>query len=762
MPDQVTHSAADAQALGHAIDAIRQVAQDRNHRALVVLSGTAAWCQTQADLIAESPGAGVVEWPGRDGDEQASRKRHFIGKLGGELDTLIVPLPPGFDANRLAALSGMIRGGGLLVLLLTPELWNSVSRFDQRFIHTLHQPGIHWLQQNKPYRSASVAPATSSPGHELCLHEQHEAVAQLLQLHQSQARFAVVLHSDRGRGKSAALGQAAAHWLAAGEDVYLTGPSLASVAQVFRHAQAALATADLERGCLRHRHHVLQFLPPDVVHSHYAKIKCLLVDEAAAIPIPKLSDWLQHIPQLVFATTIHGYEGTGKGFLLKFAKVLQQYRPDGQTLTLQQPIRWARDDVLEHWLNQTFLLQCDIELHTSAVNSLQDTGAPLEAAIDKGLAAEYRDSGFATDSETSALSFVQNRDRQAAAPAEASGPSLAIQRYHSADLANDEALLQQIYGLLVNAHYRTTPKDLRYLLDSDAACIDVLWQGQQLLAAAWVIYEGDFEPMLADAVYLGTRRPPGHLLAQSLSYHCAIREAATYRYARIVRLAVHPQHQRQGLGSRLVQDIIRSETAVDAIGASFSASIEGLDFWQKNHFTPVRIGMSRHQASGEHSVMVLHPVSETGQVIMDKARQRMLDALSYHLEEPLADLDQALVSRLTDAEVRMNPALTADDWQELVLFAYAHRTYAEALGPLVKLAGRIATDNRLSTLQQKVLRDKVLAHQDWESVVRHTGVAGQKQGLQILRQAVRDTLPHYGPASIRRNIDWVCATIAVC
>ena len=171
MPDQVPNSGSETQALGHAIDAIRQAAQGRNHRALVVLSGTAAWCQMQASLIAASPGTGVVEWPGHDGDEQASRKRHFVGKLGGELDTLIVPLPPGFDANPLAALSGMIRGGGLLVLLLTPELWNSVSRFDQRFIHALHHPGIHWLQQNKPYRSASVTPASSSPGQELCLHE---------------------------------------------------------------------------------------------------------------------------------------------------------------------------------------------------------------------------------------------------------------------------------------------------------------------------------------------------------------------------------------------------------------------------------------------------------------------------------------------------------------------------------------------------------------------------------------------------------------
>jgi tRNA(Met) cytidine acetyltransferase len=263
------------------------------------------------------------------------------------------------------------------------------------------------------------------------------------------------------------------------------------------------------------------------------------------------------------------------------------------------------------------------------------------------------------------------------------------------------------------------------------------------------MYEGDFDQDLSDAVYLGIRRPQGHLLAQSLTYHCALQDAATYRYARIVRIAVHPQCQRQGLGSQLLQHIIQSETEVDAIGTSFSATPEGLDFWQQNDFIPVRIGMSRHQASGEHSVMLLHPVSEAGRAVTAKARNRMLDALPYHLQEPLADLDRELVRRLADTEMVINDDLSDDDWQELVLFVQASRTYAEALAPLMKLADlvqrEIGLEDLLTPQQRLLVIQKVLQHKPWEEVVASTGLHGQKQAIELLRGTYKRLLQYYGP-----------------
>ena len=769
-----------------ALNAIQQQAAHDNQRAVVVLSGEKTWCDEHASLITDNDVNSVVEWVGKDQDALAAHKQHFSAKLGREVDILIFPLTPGFDANRLTALSGMIRGSGLLVFLLTKELWNSASQFDQRFIHALHQSGGHWLQEGKVpadlkldsldslaqrtpsgfilctlpsgsrHQGNDGGEGTDTRGNdELFLQEQNELVNKIFQVNQTEDKTTIVIQSDRGRGKSASLGLAAAKWLVAGEDVYLTGPSLKSVEQVFWHAQQALTKAELSRGCLSYQSESLQFLPPDAVHTEYENITRLLVDEAAAIPIPKLTDWLQHIPQLVFSTTIHGYEGTGKGFLLKFGKVLDQQRPDWKKFILQHPIRWASDDFLEQWLNKTFLLDSDIKtFESSVIENVTPTVIPEMArildqsapTIDKTFADEYLDSGYDLDTENNP-SFPQRRE---------SSQHINLEHYNSYNLASDDDLLQQVYGLLINAHYRTTPKDLRYLLDTETASIYALWDGQTIIAAGWLMYEGEFDQDLSDAVYLGTRRPPGHLLAQSLTYHCAIQDAATYRYARVVRIAVHPQCQRQGLGSQLLQHIIKSESELDAIGTSFSATPEGLDFWQKNSFTAVRIGMTRHQSSGEHSVMLLHPVSEAGQSIMDNARNRMLDALLYHLQEPLADLGHELIERLSDTEATINKELSNADWQELVLFAYANRTYAEALGPLVKLANLSEdTSGVLTEVQQTLINAKVIQHKRWEEVVSSLNLDGQKHAVQILRSAVNAILQNKASKELMKKIDWV-------
>lgn len=44
----------------------------------------------------------------------------------------------------------------------------------------------------------------------------------------------------------------------------------------------------------------------------------LIVDEAAAIPGPLLRQLVTRFPRTLLTTTVQGYEGTGRGFLLKF------------------------------------------------------------------------------------------------------------------------------------------------------------------------------------------------------------------------------------------------------------------------------------------------------------------------------------------------------------------------------------------------------------------------------------------------------------
>ncbi len=68
----------------------------------------------------------------------------------------------------------------------------------------------------------------------------------------------------------------------------------------------------------------------------------LLVDEAAAIPLYLLNALFSHYHRLVFSSTLHGYEGAGRGFALKFNTVLADKKLLAKQLTLVEPIRWAK------------------------------------------------------------------------------------------------------------------------------------------------------------------------------------------------------------------------------------------------------------------------------------------------------------------------------------------------------------------------------------------------------------------------------------
>ena len=100
----------------------------------------------------------------------------------------------------------------------------------------------------------------------------------------------------------------------------------------------------------------LRFLPPDLLARAGPPADLLLVDEAAGIPAPLLQALLRRYPRIVFSSTVHGYEGTGRGFEIRFRKILDRLTPDWRALTLTTPIRWASDDPIEALAARALLL----------------------------------------------------------------------------------------------------------------------------------------------------------------------------------------------------------------------------------------------------------------------------------------------------------------------------------------------------------------------------------------------------------------------
>src|SRR5690606_17971146 len=82
---------------------------------------------------------------------------------------------------------------------------------------------------------------------------------------------------------------------------------------------------------------------PDALLASSRQADWLIVDEAAAIPGPLLEKLAVRFPRVLLTTTVQGYEGTGRGFLLKFCgrfAGLQRY-------SLSTPVRWAAGCPLE-------------------------------------------------------------------------------------------------------------------------------------------------------------------------------------------------------------------------------------------------------------------------------------------------------------------------------------------------------------------------------------------------------------------------------
>ena len=669
-------------------------AGDANHRAVLQLQGDMRWCREQGQRIAGffeqhlwlgTPGAGAPA----DAVSAAAAQRH----LGSGCDCLIVDLWAGFNPNAFGQLSGTLRGGGLLVLLL-PQSWPDFDdpelaaiavepyapadvgrRFLKRLASQLDTSGFSRWQQGEALPalppqheslSSQVLPAKGRTA------DQQRAVTAILKA-VKRGRRPLVITADRGRGKSAALGMAAAELVQQGKQVVVTAPNRSAVDELFRFAGDHSVPG-----------RTIPFLEPDQALAVASEGMILLVDEAAAIPAPMLLRLLQHFSRVIFSSTVHGYEGTGRGFAVRFMPQLDRLAPGWQQISMKQPVRWGEHDPLEAFVFDALLLDAEVD----------DLDA-LDA-----------------NAETELLRI--DRDR----------------------LAADESRLRQVFGLLVQAHYRTTPGDLRILLDSPNLHIWLALSHQQVVGVLLVAEEGPVDPALAEAIWQGKRRPTGHLLPQTLIAQEGCLQAATYKAGRIMRIAVHPQQRRHGLGSRLLRTLKRDAQGLgwDYLGSSFAASPDLLPFWLQNGFQMVRLGQGRDLVSGCHAALVTQGITDSYSALQAELQQRFQQQLPLLLGRIYRDLEPELLLQLIDTP---DPCwqLNAQDKRDLQAFACHNRMLESCLVPLQKLLLQFAALNKAVHLseQQRWLIQLILQQQALETAVPGQG---RKAVMRQLRGAV--------------------------
>lgn len=634
-----------------------------------------------------------------------------LGLLGREVGALVFDAWAGFDPDAFGALTGCIRAGGLLVLI-TPRLseWPAYAdpqharitvapysgeqisgRFLQRLARLIDADSSILLcaegkvarlpQQLSPEPSLPPGDLPQAPCKTL---DQQRAVAALVKVATGHRRRPVVLISDRGRGKSAAFGIAAAQLVRQGRQrLLLTAPRMDAVAAVLEQAERVLPGS-------RSR---IRFVAPDELVRHPLDADLLMVDEAAGIPAPLLERLLTRYSRIAFATTVHGYEGTGRGFSLRFSHTLDRLSNSWKTLQLTTPIRWAADDPLERLVFR--LLALDAE--------------PADSRLFAG--------------------FEQPDDFE-------------LRRLERDELVEDERSLSELFGLLVQAHYRTRPLDLRHLLDGPNLSVYVLCAAGHIAATALVAAEGGLDADSAQAILEGRARPHGHMLPETLAVHQGLREAPLLRCGRVMRIAVHPALQRRGLGSRLIRNI-RAElqaAGCDYVGTSFGATPELLDFWLRLEWQPVRLSIQRGASSGSHSAVFLRPLSAAGLALLGQARQRYFAQFPHQLSDKLRDLDPKLVAGLLRQGEDFAPSLDAADQRDLFAFARQQRLAEVAIGSLWRLALRElmrgGAVERLDDVELALLVMRILQKRSWTACADSTGCSGRKQALRRLRGAV--------------------------
>ena len=633
-------------------------AQDAGHRLMLVLAMEEEKGIGQAQQLSHLSGSGL--WVDVLKQHQTLAIEHqYISAtqanqhLGTSNQWVVYNAHRGFNASALCAVSGTLRGGGVLILL-TPFRSQWQANFDAQLqaygqvAEHAHSYFIQWWQQQWQHHAAvyvldellheaqtqaqtQVSPFNWPPVPQLpnvarllqATEAQQHLVNQLVTAYHQQSSVVFTLDARRGRGKSACLG-----WLikviagnAQHGPVVVTAPSKRALGTMLHTAAPSS----------------INFYPLDVLLNSTPQAGMLIVDEAASIPLSQLSKLINHYRLVVLASTQDGYEGSGQGYRLKLPHIINSLGRNSEAMTLKEPMRWQANDPLEAFIRSSFL--CDVYSPEPAFERMPEAQGQLTYSLHTG-----------------------------------------------ASLAQNQSLLRQVYPLLRLAHYQTTPQDLRLLLDHPQHKIYLCHVGDLLVGLAWVAQEGDLNPALAQQIGLGERRIQGHLLAQILAQQAGFPVACELVSWRIQRLVVSPLLQGQGIGSSLVQHVfgLAKAAQVDFVGASFSASTNSLRFWQRNHFQPAWLGLRADTATGLNSVQVMQAISLEAKQLAQHLSCHLRDYLAFGKHLWFAAVEARTWQQLGAASTAAKPTmLNALQQQRLLsLLAKGHAGFS---GPLYLL-----------------------------------------------------------------------------
>eukprot|EP00041_Stephanoeca_diplocostata_P033631 m.1116422 g.1116422 ORF g.1116422 m.1116422 type:complete len:1015 (+) comp24376_c0_seq2:198-3242(+) len=626
-------------------------------------------------------------------------------------------------------------------------------------------------------------------------------------------RSTVTLTAGRGRGKSASLGLAVAGAISYGySNVFVTSPSPENLTTLFEfvfkgfdalgyeeHRDYELVQSsnpEFNKAIVRvnifresHRQTIQYIQPQDAHKLGQAELVC--IDEAAAIPLPLVKALMG--PYLVFlASTIHGYEGTGRSLSVKLIRQLREESSASaaakaettagtrvlREIKLETPIRYAVGDPVEAWLESLLCLNA-----TNSEASIATCPVPSSCEL-----------------------YEVNRD--------------TLFSFNPVS----ELFLHRMMALYVSSHYKNTPNDLQLLSDAPAHKVFCLLGPvdpasaslPEILCVVQFALEGEISRDSARHVFANGMKVSGDMIPWTIGQQFQDDEFPHLSGGRIVRIATHPDYQGMGYGKRTLElltafyegslvglseddddgatdspaprrptrldmleprkdlpPLLRPVTAIkpenlDYLGVSFGLTSRLFKFWKWGGFLPLYLRQNINDLTGERSTIMIKPLGgKNGGIVsnqddwVDKYwvdfRRRFVSLLSIAFRDLPPGLALSVVgAKKSSTETTQEPltpaglarVLTEFDLKRLHAYSLNLIDYHAIVDLVPQLArlwldGSVPASITFTALQRALLVGMGFQHKTVDELATELGGVQASQLLALFSQAMRKFDKHF-------------------
>ncbi len=660
------------------------------------------------------------------------RKFHFKEServLGETYGSLVLDLTEGFNPNDIGIIIETVREGGVILVLSPPiEEWgvrlskwheelvsepyskeSIVPRFYRRFIrHTEQMKGIiiydldsskllKEFEESEYEKSAEIEIPSGGQIkrklYKLCATQDQVEVLKRFETffdRQKENKVAVIT-ADRGRGKTAILGIITPFLISRMQRVLkrpirvmLVAQSPQSVQTYFRFLRLALTRQGFSDCKFKEsnglvtvvtgRHLRIEYVVPRRAILEARNSDIVIVDEAASIDVSTLFKIIEGVRYAIFSSTIHGYEGSGRSFSVRFLRRLEKdENVEIERISLEEPIRYGKGDPVEKWLYRTLLL----------------------------------------DSKPAKL---DERDLECIAAGDLRFESLDKDKF-----IEDEELLSEFFGIYILAHYRNRPSDLVILFDMPNHIAFRVTANGKTVCSLHIAIEGGINDDLISEMMKGYK-PKGQIIPDIIVKHHMEADFPQTLGLRVVRIATHPDVMDRGIGSFALKKLIEwaEKEKYEWVGSGFGVSPELLRFWRRNGFIPLHITPQRNEISGEYTVVVVKALTRWLKERLEVLNSNFIKRLVEYLSDELRDLDCETASMLLNTLEKdygdRKPELSAIDVSRMEKYVEGISLYeyvSDIVRPLVRYYFLKRDHVELSEEERRVIIQKCLQLKGW-------------------------------------------------